>query len=314
MVGGILLLGIAPFLMTAMESLVTIVLNFVLKRYGAAEFAGFETDGATLAISVGAIVTMASSFILMPIGGFAQGLQPVIGYNFGAGRHDRVKKAIVFAAAVCTGYATVLYAFFMFAPAGFVALFTTDAAVIRVSSVFLRIYVSGMLLFGLQCILQNSFAARGSAVNAIIIALIRKAVYIPLMFILPLIFGAAKGVTAAYIASPIADVLAAGFTIALFFRTYKDIMNGGEAVSAKPKWNLIPATVDYAALASSVSLTLGICGITVILLSIFTGISDLLPLQIMFICAGAFLCVMAQPAYKKIGDKDPAQAAGVIEW
>lgn len=60
---GIVALGIAAFITTSVESLVTIVLNFVLKKYGAAALAGYPIDGATLAISVSAIITMASSLL-----------------------------------------------------------------------------------------------------------------------------------------------------------------------------------------------------------------------------------------------------------
>lgn len=60
---GIVAFGIAAFITTSVESLVTIVLNFVLKKYGAAALAGYPIDGATLAISVSAIITMASSLL-----------------------------------------------------------------------------------------------------------------------------------------------------------------------------------------------------------------------------------------------------------
>ena len=74
-----------------MESLVNIILNFPLKKYVA--YTDYAVDGATLAITAGTIVTATLSFIRQSITGFSQELQPVISYNYGAGKKDGVKKA-----------------------------------------------------------------------------------------------------------------------------------------------------------------------------------------------------------------------------
>lgn len=78
------------------ESLVNIILNFPLKKYGAVAYTDYAVDGATLAITAGTIVTATSSFIRQSITGFSQELQQVISYNYGSGKKDRVKKAIRF--------------------------------------------------------------------------------------------------------------------------------------------------------------------------------------------------------------------------
>lgn len=105
--GSIVTLGISNFITTGAESIVNILLNFSLKKYGAAALAGYAVDGATLAISVGTIVTATSSFIRQPINGFCQGLQPVISYNYGAGKKERVHQAVVCSIVITTAYAAV---------------------------------------------------------------------------------------------------------------------------------------------------------------------------------------------------------------
>ena len=221
LLGGILALGTATFISTAFESVVTIALNYALKKYGALSLVGYATDGATLAISVSTIITMASSFITLPINGFTQGLQPVISYNYGAGRQDRVKQAIRASCVICTGCAVVFCALIMLVPHLFAGMFSTDPDVIRVVQPLIRIYVSCMALLGIQTTLQQSFVARGMAKLSIGMAITRKALYLPLVLLLPAVAAAANGVTAIYLAEPISDVFATAVTVICYFATRK---------------------------------------------------------------------------------------------
>lgn len=221
LLGGIVALGIAAFITTSVESLVTIVLNFVLKKYGAAALTGYPIDGATLAISVSAIITMASSFILMPINGFTQGIQPIISYNYGAGRNDRVKKAALVSCTVCTIYAATICAVLVIAPQLFAGMFTSDIDVINIAMPFLRIYVSAMTLLGIQTTIQQYFAALGMARYSIGIAISRKFLYVPLLLLLPALVSTTNSITAIYIAEPLSDLFAFMVTIILFIMKRK---------------------------------------------------------------------------------------------
>ncbi len=209
----IMVLGIASFIMTAVESLVTIILNYVLKKYGAEALSGYLTDGSTLAISVSTIITMASSFILMPINGFTQGLQPVISFNYGAGNEGRVKKAIRVSCVICTAYATVLCGFLLLMPQVFAGMFTVDQDVIYIASRLLRIYVCAMWMLGIQSTIQQSFVARGMAKQSIMIAFARKALYVPLLIVLPMLVAAKSSMTAIYVAEPVSDIFAVAVTV-----------------------------------------------------------------------------------------------------
>ena len=223
LLGTIMALGTATFISTAIESVVTIVLNFVLKKYGAAALTGFATDGATLAISVSTIITMASSFILLPINGFTQGVQPVISYNYGAGRNDRVKKAIHASCIICTTYTALFCALIFVLPQVFAGLFSTDVEVIAIVCPLIRIYVSVMALMGIQTSLQQSFVARGMAGLSIGVALARKALYVPLLLLLPALASVASSVTAIYLAEPISDLFAVVVTVICYAATHKTL-------------------------------------------------------------------------------------------
>ncbi len=168
--GSIVALGISNFITTGAESLVNIILNHSLRKYGAAALSGFAIDGATLAISVGTIVTATSSSIRQPVNGFCQGLQPVISYNYGAGRQDRVRQAITCSIVITTVYAAVLWLLLMAVPESFSKMFTESGEVIAVSKNLIRIYVFGMLFSGVQSTLIQSFIARGMKKQSLLVS------------------------------------------------------------------------------------------------------------------------------------------------
>lgn len=219
----IMVLGTATFISTAVESVVNIVLNFALKTYGAIALVGYATDGATLAISAGTIITTAASLILLPINGFTQGAQPVISYNYGAGRYDRVGQAIRASCTICTICAAVFCVLIMLVPQFFAGLFSTDAEVIAVVRPMLRIHVSAMALLGVQTSLQQSFVARAMPKLSIGLAFARKLLYVPLLLLLPALAAPASSVTAIYLAEPFSDLFAVSVTAICYLATRKSL-------------------------------------------------------------------------------------------
>lgn len=212
-------LGVSNFITTGAESIVNIILNYSMKKYGASVFTGYALDGATLAITAGTIVTTTSSFIRLPINGFSQGLQPVISYNYGAKKHDRVQQAVRFAILVTTVYAAALWLFMMAVPETFTRLFTDSADVVAVSGNLIRAYVFGMILSGVQSILIQSFVARGMKKYSLMVSFVCKGLYVPLLLILPAVVSPAHSVTAIYAAQAATDILATVFILVLYNRT-----------------------------------------------------------------------------------------------
>ncbi|WP_125143377.1 MATE family efflux transporter [Clostridium transplantifaecale] len=173
-------------------------------------------DGATLAISVGTIVTVTSSFIRQPINGFCQGLQPVISYNFGAGKHERVRQAIKCSILITTAYAAVLWLFMMVVPGRFSQMFTESGDVIGVSMNLIRIYIFGMIFAGVQSTLIQSFVARGMKKQSLFVSAFSKCLYVPFLLILPAIVKPAFSMPAIYGAQAITDVIGVLFIVILY--------------------------------------------------------------------------------------------------
>jgi putative MATE family efflux protein len=162
--------------------------------------AGGFGDAAIAAISiVNRVVLFATSALL----GFGQGFQPVCGFNFGARRYDRVKKAFWFCMKVCSSGLLVLAALgFIFAPE-IIALFRRDdSEVIRIGTLALRVYCFPFPFLGWVILNNMMMQTTGKAVSASILALSRQGLFlVPLVFILERLFG----LTGLQIAMPIAD-------------------------------------------------------------------------------------------------------------
>lgn len=210
-VGNVMSLGISPFIMRATESLVSIVLNSGLQKYGGD-------------VHVGSLTIMQSvmQMYTTPLGGFTQGIQPVISYNFGAGNFERVKKlyrSMITSCFLIAASATILMMLF---PGFFAGIFTSDAELIALVKSVMPIFMCGMLVFGLQQGIQPVFLALGQAKISLFIAVFRKIVLlVPLALLLPLKFG----VMGIYYAEPVADILSALTATGLFLFNIKKIVS-----------------------------------------------------------------------------------------
>lgn len=155
-----------------------------------------------------------------PLGGFTQGVQPIISYNFGAGNFDRVKKLYRSMIGGCFFFAAGATILIMIFPEFFAGMFTNDSALIALVGKMMPIFMCGMLVFGLQQGIQPTFLALGQAKFSFFIAVFRKMVLlVPLTLILPLKFG----VMGIYYAEPISDTLSAVVATILFLLNIKKI-------------------------------------------------------------------------------------------
>ncbi|NBJ99254.1 MATE family efflux transporter [bacterium 1xD8-48] len=210
-IGRIMALGVSPFIMRATESLISIVLNSGLQRYGGDIYVGSLT-----------IMQSVMQMYAAPIGGFTQGVQPVISYNFGAGNFDRVKKLYRRMIGICFAFSAGATALVIIFPEFFASMFTNDAELITLVGKMMPIFMCGMLVFGLQNGIQPTFLALGQAKISLFIAVFRKVILlVPLALILPLRFG----VMGIYYAEPISDILSATVASVLFFTHIKKIVS-----------------------------------------------------------------------------------------
>lgn len=212
-IGPILLLGISPFIMQATESLVIISMNNNLAKYG-----------GDLAIGAMTIMSSVMQIILLPMMGLTQGAQPIISFNYGADKLDRVRKTFKLLLVSCLVYTTIMWGAIMIFPQVFVSIFNSNPQLVEITVWSMRIYFAGILLFGAQIACQQTFLALGQAKISMILALLRKIILlIPLIFILPIFFeNKLQGVLTA---EPVADITAAIVTIICFSVFYKKTLS-----------------------------------------------------------------------------------------
>ena len=211
LIGQIMALGVSPFVMSATESAITIVMNHGLQVYGGDLYVGSMT-----------ILQSVLQLVFVPISGFTNGVQPIISYNFGAGKFDRVKMTIKRMISITFLAAFVYVVFAMLRPGLFARLFTTDEDLIALVKKVLPVYIAGMSVFGVQSGVQSSFLGLGQAKISLCIALLRKVILlIPLALILPRFFG----VMGVYYAEPVADVLSVLTASTLFLLNIRKILS-----------------------------------------------------------------------------------------
>ncbi len=211
-----LALGVSSFVMSATESLLSISFNASLSRYG-----------GDVAVGAMTIITSVSQLISLPMQGMCQGGQPLIGYNFGAGKPGRVKKAFAFQFGICVGYATLFWVAVMTMPRLFVNIFNSDPELVEYTVWGMRIYMAGIFASGFQVSCQQAFVALGQAKVSLLLACERKLILlIPLIFILPLFMPDNK-VFAVFLAEPVSDILAAATTVTVFMIRFNKILKAG---------------------------------------------------------------------------------------
>lgn len=211
-----LALGLASFIMQSTESLIAICFNSSLLRYG-----------GDVAVGAMTICTSAFQFVMLPMQGVAQGAQPIMSYNFGARKPERVRAAFRLLLVVGMIYALCFWGFMMLFPQVFAGIFTSDAALRDYAAVALRIYCGALGLMGIQVAGQITFVSLGNAPCSIIVAVVRKIVLLlPLIYLMPRLME--NKALAVYTAEPVADFLAVSFTAVLLFFQFRKAMKSIE--------------------------------------------------------------------------------------
>ncbi|MDE6460309.1 MAG: MATE family efflux transporter [Paramuribaculum sp.] len=202
-------IGAAPSLVNLAGSAINILVNRELMHYG--------SDSA---VAAAGIFTTYTSLLVMVIVGICQGLQPIIGYNYGAGRHHRLKKAYWIAVAAGSTICTLGCIFVLCLPQLISRAFTTDAALISHTSHALSIALCAFWVVGFQVVSTTLFQSLGKAGKSIFLSLTRQVIFlIPLLIILPKHYQL-DGVWASF---PLSDVLATVVTAAMIWWQFREI-------------------------------------------------------------------------------------------
>ena len=210
--GPCLALDISTFVMLSTESLLSISFTNSLSRYG-----------GDVAVGAMTIITSINQLVAMPAQGICQGGQPIISYNYGANKPERVKKAFFTQFCACVAYTFTFWAVIMLFPQIFASIFTANKELVEYSSWALRIYMAGIFSTGFQISCQQSFMALGQAKVSLLLACLRKIILlIPLIFILPHFLP--DKVFAVFLAEPVSDILAAATTTITFLTLFNSIL------------------------------------------------------------------------------------------
>lgn len=212
-------LGVSTFVMVGTESLLSISFTSSLSRYG-----------GDVAVGAMTVLTSINQLISMPLSGICQGGQPIISYNYGAKKFDRVKEAFLCQFVTCVGYTLVFWGLLMFFPNVFAGIFTSDTALVEYTGWALKIFLACSFSVGFQISCQQAFMALGQAKISLIMACLRKIILlIPLIFILPNFF--ADKAFAVFLAEPVSDFIAAAVTTATFLIFFRKLLRNGKAAA-----------------------------------------------------------------------------------
>ena len=189
-------LGVSTFIMNLTEAAISAVFNASLSRFG-----------GDIYVTVMTVATSVSQLVFMPLSGFAQGAQPVTGYNYGAREYTRVKQCFWFLVKASVTYAVLAWLVLMIFPRQLIGIFNNDPTLMETAIPMFRVFFCMNFIMSHQMSAQNTFVAMGEAKKATFFALYRKVLLlIPLILILPRI---GFGITGVFAAEPVADTISA---------------------------------------------------------------------------------------------------------
>ena len=214
--------GLSPFLIIATDSVLLIVLNTVLQRYGGPEL------GDTL-VTCATIVQSYLLLITMPMGGLTLGTQPVVSFNYGAADAKRIKTAIKSIVGLCLAFCAIMMIVTHTLSPLFVRLFTQNTEVLERSVGYIKVFTAMILPLAVQYPLVDETTALGHVRLALFCSLFRKSVFLACLLLLPALVSA----EATFLSEPIADAVAATVTTILFLHFFPRILReraGGPTV------------------------------------------------------------------------------------
>ena len=205
----VLSVGLSPFLMNCSACLIVMVINLRMQAYG-----------GDLAIGAYGIVNRLLMLFVMIIMGLTQGMQPLIGYNFGARRMDRVHRTLQLGLVAGTAVTTVGFLASQFFPAALARLFTDHPDLIAMSVSGLRLSTILFVFVGGQIVITGYFQSMGQAFIAIFLSLSRQLVFLlPGLIFLPQFLGL-EGV---WVSLPLADAIAVVVTVCILRRSFRAV-------------------------------------------------------------------------------------------
>lgn len=217
-VKGIITIGLASFVRTLAGSLSAIVVNRFLLAYG-----------GDLEISAFGLINRIMMFAMMPGQVIGQGLQPILGFNFGSMHFDRVLKAIWIGVISSTAWSVIAFLVIYFIPTPIVGIFTSDPELSEITVYAARLIFLGLYVVGFMNVGSIIFQSLGKAIPAFVTALARPALFLIPLVVLLSHFLQLKGV---WLAFPITDGLTAVLVIIFLIPLMRSIKKMSKSKTA----------------------------------------------------------------------------------
>lgn len=214
--GSIMAIGFPSFIMMSAGSIVSISVNWMLNIHG-----------GTMAIAAYGVANRIASFMIMPINGVTQGMQPIVGFNYGSREYKRVVKAVKLSIVAATVMSVVAFAVVELFPDLLVSVFTDDKQLLKDGAHAVQIVLLAAPTIGFQIVCGGLYQALGRARISFVISLMRQIIcLIPLLLILPNFWG----LDGVWYAFPLADVGAFTVCLIIMLRTWRGLFKNPEMV------------------------------------------------------------------------------------
>ncbi len=204
---GVFAIGIPASLNSILMSTSNIVVNNLMRNYG---------DMAVAGLGVAMKVNM---IVVMLLIGLGSGIQPLLGYCYGAGNKKRYMDVLKFSLCLAFGLSLIMTVVCYCGAGPLVKAFLEDSSAFEYGMSFARIYIYSGPIMGILFVLMNAIQSTGAALPALILSVSRQGLlYLPILFAFSRIFDSAKMLAGA---QPVTDYLSVILATALFFFTYK---------------------------------------------------------------------------------------------
>lgn len=207
-------LGMAPCFNQMAMMIVQIAMNNILRHYGAQ-----SSYGSEIPLACAGIITKVNMIFFSLCIGISQGLQPIVSFNYGAGKYRRVREAYLKAAASATIASCIAFLCFQLFPRQIIGLFGSGSEeYFHFAEEYFRIFLFFTFINGLQPVSANFFTSIGKAARGIFLSLTRQIIFLlPLIIILPVFMG----IDGVMYSAPVADFMAAALVIIFITKEMK---------------------------------------------------------------------------------------------
>lgn len=210
----VMLVGLSPFLIIAFDNILIISLNTVIQKYGGPEKGDMLLTCMTIVQSFMLMVTM-------PLGGITSGTQTILGYNYGAKRPDRIKKAELHIGAMGLVFTSIMFLLANTVPELFVRIFTQNEEYVDLTVWAIRIYTMGIIPLAAQYTVVDGFTGMGIAPVAISLSMLRKVIFLGGAVLIPGWYG----ISNIFYIEPVSDFISAAVSVTVYFLVIDKIIN-----------------------------------------------------------------------------------------